>query len=258
MFDRSSLAPPAENLRWRLALAAAVLLLGLSACGGCSLTSRGQNVQGVALYQQGLYQPAMQHFQQAIDADPNNPDGYYNLAAAYHQLGKLTKSQEDFDQAEHFYNQCLDRDPDGTHRECYRALAVLLAEEGRSDEAFRLLGRWSERNPSSADPKIELARLSEEFGKLDDAQHQLQDALAIDPKNARALTALAHLHERSGNTTQALADYQRSLWHDRNQPEVAARVSSLRSALSTAPLVTPQGSTRMVNVNPASPSYQRY
>lgn len=258
MFDRSFVPLPAEKLRWRLALAAALLLAGLSASGGCSLTSRGQNVQGVAMYQQGLYQPAMLHFQQAIDADPNNPDSYYNLAAAYHQLGKLTKNQEDLDQAEHFYNQCLDRDPDGAHKECYRALAVLLAEEGRTEEAFRLLQRWSERNPSSADPKIELARLSEEFGKLDDAQHQLQDALAIDPKNARALTALAHLHERSGNTTQALADYQRSLWHDRYQPEVAARVSSLRSALSTAPAVTAPGPTRMVNGNPAAPSYQRY
>jgi tetratricopeptide (TPR) repeat protein len=232
--------------------------LALTACGGCSLTSRGQNVQGVALYQQGLYPLAMQHFQQAIDADPNNPDGYYNLAAAYHQRGKSTRSQEDLDQAEHFYNQCLDRDPDGTHRDCYRALAVLLAEEGRTEEAFRLLERWGERNPSSPDPKIELARLSEEFGKLDVAQQQLLDALAIDPKNARALTALGHLRERSGDHVQALANYQRSLWHDQHQPEVAARVSSLRSALNPTPMVAPQGGTRMVNVNPGPQVYQRY
>ena len=215
-------------------------------------------MQGVALYQQGLYQPAMQHFHQAIDADPNNPDGYYNLAAAYHQLGKQSKNQGDLDQAEHFYNQCLDRDPDGTHRDCYRALAVLLAEEGRTEEAFRLLERWGERNPSSPEPKIELARLSEEFGKLDVAQQQLLDALSIDPKNARALTALGHLRERSGNHAQALADYQRSLWHDQHQPEVAARVSSLRSAMNPPPIATPPGGTRMVNVGPGLQSESRY
>jgi tetratricopeptide (TPR) repeat protein len=255
VFDRSHFAQLAGNERRRGALGAGWLLLALAAGGGCSLTSRGQNMQGVSLYQQGQYQPAMQHFQQAIDADPKNADGYYNLAACYHQRGKLTKNQPDLDQAEHFYNQCLDRDPDGTHRDCYRGLAVLLAEEGRNEEAVRLLEGWADRNPSSAAPKIELARLSEEFGKLDVAQQQLLDALAVEPNNPRGLAALGHLRERSGNPTQALADYQRSLWHDRYQPDLAARVSSLRSALSPTSIVTPQGGTRMVNVNP---TYQRY
>jgi tetratricopeptide (TPR) repeat protein len=250
VFARSLSLPAAGRCYRRLACGIICLWLYLVALSGCSLTSQGQNAQGVALYQQGLYQPAMQQFERAIATDPSNPDGYYNLAATYQQRAKLTKSQNDLDQAEHFYNQCLDRDIHGTHRDCYRGLAVLLCEEGRNEEAFRLLERWADRNPSLAAPKIELARLSEEFGKLDVAQQQLQEALVIEPKNPRALAALGRLRERSGNHAQALANYQRSLWHDRYQPEVAARISSLRSALGPAPL-TPQGDTRMVNVNPA-------
>ncbi len=247
VFVRSSNLPACR----RLVVVTLALLLGITGLSGCSLTARNQNAQGAALYSQGLYQPAMQHFQQAIAAEPSDPDGYYNLAATYQQRAKLTKSQQDLDQAEHYYNQCLDRDVHGTHRDCYRGLAVLLCEEGRSEEAFRLLERWADRNPSLAAPKIELARLSEEFGKLDVAQQQLHDALVIEPQNPRALAALGRLRERSGNHAQALANYQRSLWHDRFQPEVAARISSLQTALNPTPLVTPQGNSRMVNVSPA-------
>jgi len=110
------------------------------------------------MYQQGYYQGALQQFQQAMATDPNNPDGFYNLAATYHRLGKLNNRRQDLDQAEGLYNQCLDRDPN--HRDCYRGLAVLLLDEQRSDEAKRLLQGWATRNPMSAAPKVELARIS--------------------------------------------------------------------------------------------------
>lgn len=200
------------------------------------------------MFQQGQYQGAVERFQQAIATNPKNPDGYYNLAATYHRLGKLSQRQQDLDQAESFYNQCLDYDSD--HRDCYRGLAVLLVEQGRSEEAFRLLEGWAIKSPTSAAPKVELARLSEEAGKIDQAKEHLLEALANDPYDARALAALGRLHETAGNHAQALADYQRSLWHDRFQPEVAARASALRSALGPAPVVTPPGGTRTV-VTPA-------
>lgn len=214
------------------------------AATGCSLVSHGQNTDGVRMYQQGQYQGAAQRFQQAIASDPNNPDGYYNLAATYHRLAKLNKRQEDLDQAESFYNQCLDRDPE--QRDCYRGLVVLLVEQGRSEEAFRLLEGWAGRSPAAAAPKIELARLAEEFDDREAAKAHLVEALAIDPYDARALAALGRLHEVDGNHTQALADYQRSLVHGSFQPELAARASALRSAISPTPPATPPGGTRTV------------
>jgi len=220
----------------------------LSACmPGCRLISHGQNAEGVTMYQQGYYQGAIQRFQQAINTDRNNPDGYYNLAATYHQLGKLNHRPEDLTQAETLYNQCLDKD--ANHRDCHRGLAVLLAENGRGEEAFRLLDGWAARNPSLAAAKIELARLSEEFGRLDTAQAHLIEAVNLDPNNPQALAALGRLRELSGNPAQALADYERSLAQG-HQPEVAARASLLRQALVAAPVTTPAGGTRIVNGNP--------
>lgn len=204
---------------------------------GCNFMAQGQNAEGVRLHQQGNYQQSLQKFQQALYSDPNNADAYYNLAATYHRMGKLSNNRIELDQAEGYYNQCLDRDPN--HTDCYRALAVLLVEENRSEEAFRLVERWSDRNPSSADPKVELARLFEEFGDRDAAKQHLVDALAVNPYDSRALAALGRIHEEMGNPEQALSVYQRSLWYDHLQPEVSARVAALQSAIGPQPLTAP-------------------
>jgi tetratricopeptide (TPR) repeat protein len=187
----------------------------------------------------------LQRFQQAIQSDPNNADGYYNLAATYQQLGKLHQRKTDLAQAESYYHQCLDHNPN--HQDCHRGLAVLLVEQARSEDAFKLLEGWAERNPALPGPKIELARLFEESGNREAAKQHLIEAVAVDPTNARALAALGKLREESGDSGQALADYERSLAINRFQPQVASRVTSLRSSLSTAPVVTPPGGTRLVN-----------
>lgn len=222
----------------------------LAAVCGCQFAAKGQNAEGVRLFQQAYYQGALQRFQQAVQTNPADPDGYYNVARTYHQLGKLHQTKADFDQSESFYNQCLDRSPD--HQDCHRGLAVLLNEQGRSAEALRLLERWAERSPTLAGPKIELARLHEEAGRRDAAKQYLVEAVAADPNNAKALAALGKLREESGNAVQALTDYQRSLAINRFQPQVAARVASLQNSLRAAPAANPPGGTRIVTA-PTTP-----
>jgi tetratricopeptide (TPR) repeat protein len=186
------------------------------------------------MFQQGFYQGAVQRFQQAIEQNPRSADAYYNLGAVYHQLAKLGDQRDYVQQAEGLYNQALQRDPN--HNDSHRALAVLLVEQGRSDEAYRLLESWAMRAPTLSAPRVELARISEEFGDKESARRYLQDALAANPNDPRALAALGRLHEQLGDTFQALRDYERSLWNDRFQPEVAARVAALRQAVGPQPL----------------------
>jgi len=205
----------------------------LIACLGCgSFSSQGLNAEGVRLFEQTRIEDAMQQFQRAIDRDPSNADGYYNLASSYHRLAAANHRASDLAQAERYYYLCLDRDPE--HRECYRGLAVLLVEQGRSEEAFRLLQGWADRRPNSADPKIELARLCEECGDRQRAKQQLSDALQADATNPRALAALGRIREQEGDQVQALSNYQQSLYANRFQPEVASRVAALQSSPSGA------------------------
>jgi tetratricopeptide (TPR) repeat protein len=232
--------------RWRAALACGMSLAGIVLAGGCGLNSQAQNASGVRLYQQGFYPGAQQRFQQAIQNDPTNADSYYNMAASYHKLAAQTQQATDLEQAESYYNLCLDYSPN--HRDCYRGLAVLLSEQGRSEEAFRLMEGWALRNPASADPKVELARLFQEYGEKEAAQEHLLEAITVDPNNSRALVALGKLREESGQPEQALAVYQRSLMNNRFQPEVAARVATLQPVYGNRVLGSPTvGGSRMVN-----------
>jgi len=220
------------------------MLMCLAAYGGCNgFASQASNVEGVRLYQQGNFQQASDRFMHAIAQDPKSPEGYYNLAASLHKTGTLYNRPADLQQAETVYNQCLERDPN--HAECHRALAVLLSETGRQEEAFRLLNNWATASPQIADPKVELARLLEEVGQPDQAKAQLVNALTVEPHNARALTALGRLRDQSGDHAQALANYQRSLALNGQQPEVAARIAQLQTAVA-APM------TAIPSSNPAT------
>ena len=239
-----------QEHRQRWFAAGLLATLVLTTAGGCgNFASRGMNAEGVRLFQQAQYPAAVQQFQQAVNADPTNPDSYYNLAAAYHRIGKLGNNRTQLDQAESLYNQCLDRDPQ--HSDCYRGLAVLLVEEGRSEEAFRLLEGWSTREPTSADARIQLARLLEEFGDLQGARTQLAEALQIDSRNATAHVAMGRIWERLGSPSKALVDYQRALAINQFQPDVSARVATLQSAagLGIQPIPADQPADRMVTRN---------
>ena len=223
-----------RNLPGVLLVATIGLVVGASGCS--NVASHALNAEGVRLYQQGNYQQASDRFQQAIAQDPSSAGGYYNLAAALHRAGTLYNRPNDLRQAEQLYNQCLERDQN--HVDCYRGLAVLLAETGRQDASFRLLENWSTANPQSPEPKIELARFLEETGQTEAAKAKLVEALALQPHNARALTALGRLRDQSGDPVQALADYQRSLELNRFQPEVASRVAVLQAATGQAMVAT--------------------
>ena len=200
----------------------------LAACLGCGGMAKTDNAEGVKLYQQGNCLGAVNSFQQALAKQPGNPDTFYNLGATYHQQAKLFGREADMQTAEQYYHLCLARNP--SHEACQRALAVLLVEEKRSDEATAQLDAWARSQPTNPAPHIELARLSQENGNVAEAEKHLVDALAVDPSNARALVALGSLREASGDQAQALVNYSQALAVDPKQPTVAAKVASLQAS----------------------------
>jgi tetratricopeptide (TPR) repeat protein len=249
-FDHSRAWPSPFRARHLTAVAAGLLV---AACAGCGGMSKTDNAEGVKLYQQGNYLGAVNSFQQALAKQPGNPDCFYNLGATYHQQAKLFGRPADMQTAEQYYHLCLARDPN--NEACQRALAVLLVEEHRSDEAVAQLNAWAQSQPANPNPHIELARLAEEHGDSREAENQLIDALAIDPNNTRALVALGSLREVSGDPSQALANYGRALAVDPQQPTVAAKVASLQAtqanAYHTAALPPPQAPPMQTGPPPA-------
>jgi len=226
-----------------------MLLAGyLMACGsGCQMAADGSNIEGTRLYRQGQYQAAISKFQESLAVSPHNADAYYNLAATYHQMGKMNSNPATLQQAEELYHRCLDINTN--HVDCRRGLAVLLTETKRSDKAMLMLQRWVQSSPQSADARVGLAQLCEELGDKQTAKLHLTQALAISPNNCRALNGLAKYREEEGNTAQALANYQRSYQLDNFQPQIQERIATLQKGFA-AELPTGPNHTRLVR-NPA-------
>jgi len=213
-------------------------------CIGCA--SYNKNTEGLRYLGQARYNEAKVAFEAALKADPNNPDTYYNLAATYHQSGKISlqsgqtaDAQLQYDQAAQNYQRCLAIDPN--HTDGHRGLAVLYMETQNADAAFKSLIDWYNANPASPEPKIELARLYQEFAQICQIQNRkdvakecqtsaaqmLQSALAVDPTNYRAIRALGYLKEQEGNHQGAITDYQRSIQANPQQKDLENRITVL-------------------------------
>lgn len=232
-------------------------LYGLCLLCGCqAYWSKNYNEQGLKHFQRGDYQQALQAFNQARNANPQEPDSYYNMAAAYHQLAKQDGGKQEFEQAERLYRQCLKLD--NNHAPCYRGLAVLLKDRHRDSEAFELLQDWEEQFPANAGPKVELARFLEENLENEPAREYLMQASRLEPNNPRVLSSLGRLHKKAGKLEDALADYERAYRSNPRQPglreEIIALRKEIRSSSSNSPKKeAPADKTRMVNTPTPAP-----
>jgi Tfp pilus assembly protein PilF len=209
----------------------ALCLAGVFGLGlmGCNAAARLQNIRGRQAFEIGQYNEALQRFQIALARKPNDPNALYNLASTYHAAAKSSRNWPLLTYAEQYYRQAIASD--ARYPDAHRGLAVLLAETGRTDAAFDLVRTWQQRNPQSAEPLIELARLYQEFGDRNQAAQLLSDALLRDGQNPRALTALATIREMEGQYQLALQNYYRAYLANAQQPGIAAKIAQLQNQL---------------------------
>lgn len=199
------------------------------------------NASGLGYYDRGNYAMAVQEFQTAVASSPQNPDYLANLAKARAKMGDPAS-------AERLYQQALAADP--AHQPAYHGYAELMMTQNRSQEALRLMNRWAATQPYIPESHVELAWLQRELGQHDAAAQSLQTALQMNPNHATALAHLGQYYQDTGNPTQAVALYQRSLRADWSQPEVHSR---LASAAESAGANHPMGAMAMSRgVHPAS------
>lgn len=246
-----------------------LLILFSVFCCGC--TSYNRTSEGLRYFGQAQYDQAMSAFQAALNSNPENPDAYYNIAATYHQsakvylqTGQVAVSQQHYDEADKYYRLCLSKD--SNHTAAYRGLAVLFMERQNPEAAFQLLVAWEDMNLVAPEPKIELARLYQEYaqicqiqGRTDVAQNcmnaaltKLQQVLSVDPNNFRALRAMGYLREQSGDIVNAIADYRRSLQSNPAQKDLSDRITALESGAGYNSVPYVPGTTGSISGSGAS------
>lgn len=234
------------------------LCLLLPALAGCRMIAQNRNAAGIRYYNKGQLAVAQSKFEAAKQANPQNADSYYNLGAVAHLQGFQTRNNAQLAQAESLYRQCLSINPN--HVDCHRGLAVLLAQTQRVDQAFEVTKNWCVTSPQSADARVELARLYEEYGDLRTAELQLQQALQLDLNNPRVHASLGSVKEKMGDLPQALANYQRSYTLNTFQPGVPERIASLQQRVGSVPAtnLAPAGSGPLRSAGAAGVANRNY
>ena len=215
----------ADQCRRSLVLAC---LLG----AGCATTSTAQRAQiynddGVYLFAQGQYRPALECFEAALTIQPDDAALLFNAGQCHDRLGHGQI-------AEKYYVECLQRT--AKHVEARQAYVALLSRTGRTEQANQLIDDWLKQQPDAADGyALDAWRLRQQ-NALPQAQARLQQALAIDPHHARALTELALIYEQTGMPDRAYVLYERILARDPRQHEVGQRLEQLKAKGVRRPL----------------------
>jgi Flp pilus assembly protein TadD len=90
-------------------------------------------------------------------------------------------------------------------------LAITLVNGGQYEQAVEAFKTLAITVPDNAVPVINLALVYKKLDKLDLAETQLKQALAIEPDNPAAGNELALLYRQSGRFAEARAVYERTL-----------------------------------------------
>ncbi|HHM20669.1 MAG TPA: tetratricopeptide repeat protein [Bacteroidetes bacterium] len=208
---------------------------------------------GLARYDNNQWPEAAACFRQTTRANPNQPDGWYNLALTYYQMG-------DYPEAERLVDKALAIAP--LNEKYHSLLAMCLYHRGQYARAVKAFNYVLAQAPSEnlriaraicyiADgrPKYALPDLDNilyydpgnlraclvkstalmQLGQPTYALRFLNRILDNDPENTAALTNRAICHFQTGRRIDAAADFEMAL---AIQPSVATLLARAKCYLS--------------------------
>ena len=108
-------------------------------------------------------------------------------------------------------------------------LAAVCVQQGKLDEAARLLGEVLDKKPDSPLSHFDLANLLYMLGRTEEAKAHYERALALKGDNARAHSNLGNILHALGRSAEAATHYGRALLIE---PDSAEILSNLGSALT--------------------------
>ena len=168
-------------------------------------------IYGMALYQTGSKQAAIERLVQATRVAPTNPHGFTNLGWVYLQEGR-------YELAADALSAALAIDPGSAH--AAELLATCQVRLGRLDEATASYARLVALDPMNFDARIAWARTLGMLGRFAEGATVLGDALDAAREFPGAqrdqLTSTLHLYRGDAFSLQhevesAIGEYERAL-----------------------------------------------
>ncbi|MFH0991012.1 MAG: tetratricopeptide repeat protein [bacterium] len=143
---------------------------------------------GELLIRRGAFQEAITFLTQALEADPKSWICHYLLGVAYAKLQLWKASYDEFAIA-------IEIDPNEPR--AWQMCGEVLLSIQRLDEAERYLHRALELNPMLTDAVVDVGYLFLKRGDLQRARDCFEQALLLEPKNAKAMKAARELKQLS-------------------------------------------------------------
>jgi Flp pilus assembly protein TadD len=157
---------------------------------------------------------------------PLNPNIKHSLAFAYASAGQ-------FNLAEQTYKETFELAPaDGfSHAD----FAFLLSQEGKKDNAVDQMAKAVELQPDSAALHVDLAWFAENKGDMEKAANEIRAAVKLSPEHAGLWAHLGRLMEKVDRTAEAKIAYQRAIAIDPSEPDAKTALSRLSDASGSKP-----------------------
>jgi tetratricopeptide (TPR) repeat protein len=119
-----------------------------------------------------------------------------------------------------------------------------LAEEyrrsGNYEEAIAICRTGLQTHPSYLSARVTLGRALLEMNDLDNAEGELRYVLQHAAENLAAIRAMAEIHHRRGELSEALGFYKSALELARHDPDLEQTVEEISRTISKASAPTPQ------------------
>ncbi len=157
---------------------------------------------GVLLARYRWYDEAIQHFQQALLADPNSDDVKFDLANAYFK-------KRMYAEAFRAIGQISDKGRDD--ESCLTLLGDIYAHLGNDAEATRIFEDEVRRNPDNDQPYLSLALLDLRTGNLSEGRRTLLRGLARIPASGKLYWGLGLTSVLEGNSIEATKQLERAV-----------------------------------------------
>lgn len=142
---------------------------------------------GVAFFQHGFLDQAAEAFQQAVAANPEDAEAYYNLGTLYLRRKSIAEAKK-------YLERTVALRPD--HPEAWNNLGMLAAEQGDGEEAKRDFEQSIRLRPKYATALLNLGNLYRRQNKLDEAESALKRAFESEPNNPEVSYGLGMLYTR--------------------------------------------------------------
>jgi Flp pilus assembly protein TadD/peroxiredoxin len=170
---------------------------------------RNDFTYGVAFFQHGYLDAAVESFKQVIASKPDEAEAHYNL-------GTLYLRQKDFSLAKASLERALRLKP--VHPEAWNNLGMVAAEEGHTGEAIEDFTKSLSLRPDFVVALLNLGNLYRRQKRFPEAAEMLSRAYTADQANPEVNYSLGMLSAQQNDDQKAKQAFERAL---KAQPDYA-------------------------------------